>query len=136
MDRADVNETPARHTDPNIEIDGDVLKHKTTLTEDDVDDEPRMEARVLGLAATPEETGVDHESVLETTYPEGGYGYVVVFACIMIGACTAGSVSALGIYQAEYAERFPNKSSFEVNLIGGFMGFVRASHLPLAASCD
>jgi hypothetical protein len=57
-------------------------------------------------------------------YPEGGYGYVVIFACILIGACTAGSVSALGVYQAEYAERFPDKSSFEINLVGGFMGFV------------
>lgn len=60
----------------------------------------------------------------DDTYPEGGYGYVVLFACVLIGACTGGSVSALGVYQAEYAERFPEKSSFEINLIGGFMGFV------------
>lgn len=60
----------------------------------------------------------------ESTYPEGGYGYVVLLGCVLIGACTAGSVSALGVYQAEYAERFPDKSSFQINLIGGFMGFV------------
>jgi hypothetical protein len=63
----------------------------------------------------------------DDTYPDGGYGYVVLFACVSIGACTAGSVSALGVYQAEYAERFPEKSSFQINLIGGFMGFVSRS---------
>jgi hypothetical protein len=48
----------------------------------------------------------------------------MLFACILLSAVTMGSVSSLGIYQTEYAERFSEKSSFEVNLIGGLMGFV------------
>lgn len=112
------------------------LKRKVTPTGDDLDDdEPRIEAQVVGSIAPPAkdvEAGPADAASLETTYPEGGYGYVVVFACILVGACTAGSVSALGIYQAEYAERFPDRSSFEVNLIGGFMGFVGTARNILA----
>jgi hypothetical protein len=93
------------------------------------EDQPQIEAHIVSSPSKDNdvESGfkTSGTAAFETTYLEGGYGYVVVFACILVGACTAGSVSALGIYQAEYAERFPNKSSFEVNLIGGFMGFVR-----------
>jgi hypothetical protein len=107
------------------------LERKSIRSDHHLDeDEPQIEAHIVSSPSKDNhvESGLKTaETAFETTYPEGGYGYVVVFACILVGACTAGSVSALGIYQAEYAERFPEKSSFEVNLIGGFMGFVRDS---------
>lgn len=85
------------------------------------------EPAILDANATKDgEAGPTKEGdvLYDSDYPEGGYGYVVLFACILLSAVTMGSVSSLGIYQAEYAERFPEKSSFEVNLIGGLMGFV------------
>jgi hypothetical protein len=109
------------------------LERKSIRSDHHLDeDEPQIEAHIVSSSSKDDnhvESGFKtaETAAFETTYPEGGYGYVVVFACILVGACTAGSVSALGIYQAEYAERFPEKSSFEVNLIGGFMGFVRDS---------
>jgi hypothetical protein len=108
------------------------LERKSILSDQHLDEDgPQIEAHIVSspLKDNDVESGfkTPETAAFETTYPEGGYGYVVVFACILVGACTAGSVSALGIYQAEYAERFSEKSSFEVNLIGGFMGFVRDS---------
>jgi hypothetical protein len=108
------------------------LERKSILSDHHLDeDRPQIEAHIVSSPSKDNdvESGfkTPETAAFETTYPEGGYGYVVVFACILVGACTAGSVSALGIYQAEYAERFSEKSSFEVNLIGGFMGFVRDS---------
>lgn len=108
------------------------LERKSILSDHHLDEDgPQIEAHIVSSPSKENDVESGNKTTetaaFETIYPEGGYGYVVVFACILVGACTAGSVSALGIYQAEYAERFSEKSSFEVNLIGGFMGFVRDS---------
>jgi hypothetical protein len=108
------------------------LERKSIRSDHHLDeDKPQIEAHIVSSPSKDNDVESGFKTpgtaAFETTYPEGGYGYVVVFACILVGACTAGSVSALGIYQAENGERFSEKSSFEVNLIGGFMGFVRDS---------
>lgn len=111
-------------------------EHDTTLERKSIrsdhyldKDQPQIKAHIVSSPSKDNnvESGFNTPAAaaFKTTYPEGSYSYIVVFACILAGACTAGSVSAMGIYQAEYAERFPKRSSFEVNLIGGFMGFVR-----------
>ena len=114
--------------------DSDLASRKPERPEDE-DEDATITAHIDHGDKTVVAPTVDSTAELEAagaplydeTYPEGGYGYVVLFACVLIGACTAGSVSALGVYQAEYAERFPEKSSFQINLIGGFMGFVSRS---------
>ena len=116
------------------EHDSDLASRKPETPEDE-DEDATITAQVDHSDKTVVAPTVDSSGELEAagaplyddTYPEGGYGYGVLFACVLIGACTAGSVSALGVYQAEYAERFPKKSSFQINLIGGFMGFVSRS---------
>jgi len=57
-------------------------------------------------------------------FPEGGFGWLVVFAMWLIMACGFGMVNSFGIYQTYYQiEAYPNESAFKISVIGALQPF-------------
>lgn len=57
-------------------------------------------------------------------FPEGGYGYFVVFAEWLIMACSFGMINSFGVYQTYYTEQaYTNESVFRISLIGSLQVF-------------
>lgn len=57
------------------------------------------------------------------TFPEGGFGWVVVAGCFIIMACSWGMVNAYGDFQKHYLTLFPNTSQALLSLIGSLESF-------------
>ncbi|KAK2744108.1 hypothetical protein FQN55_006976 [Onygenales sp. PD_40] len=65
--------------------------------------------------------------------PDGGYGWVIVAACFSLNCFSWGVVSTYGVYLAEYLShnRFPEATSVDYALIGGFIFSVAMLFAPL-----
>ncbi|KAL1581693.1 hypothetical protein WHR41_09610 [Cladosporium halotolerans] len=63
----------------------------------------------------------EHEE-LDAMPPDGGYGWICVFALFFVNFSTWGAVASFGLYLSYYldTQRYPDASELEFALVGGF----------------
>ncbi|KAK9452942.1 major facilitator superfamily domain-containing protein [Dipodascopsis uninucleata] len=54
----------------------------------------------------------------EPSFPEGGFGWFVVFSAWLIMALTYGMINAFGVYETFYVMKYPNMTSSKLSVIG------------------